>query len=311
MELRHLRAFAAVSTSLHFGKAAVAVNLTQPALTLRIQSLEKELGVQLLDRNSREVRLTAAGEVLLPYAKRLIDLEDRALADIKQQAAAKAGRLRISYLTLWDGLPASIVSTFALRYPAVEVDTTSGYSEWNLDRVMKRDVDLAFVTMGEYREAVSMRPIERHELVLVMASTHPLAGLDSIPVSRLRREPMVALSSGVNNAFARTVNGWLARHMGEEPYVVAHEPPDQMAGTVAHRGNAVALMTEVRASAAAGMGVVFRRLDPSPMLEYGAVYCTDNRSPALADLLEIVDELAAPLAKQLPPGYETLTAASA
>ena len=313
MELRHLRAFAAVASKQHFGKAARAVNLTQPALTLRIQSLEKELGVQLLDRNSREVHLTAAGEVLLPYAMRLIDLEDRALADVKQQAAAKAGRLRISYLTLWDGLPASIVSAFALRYPAVKLDTTSGHSEWNLERVMKREVDVAFLTMGSgEREAVSMRPIERHELVLVMASTHPMAAMDPIPVSELRREPMIALSPGVNNSFARTTNSWLARHMGEEPNIVAHEPPDQMAGAVAHRGNAFALLTVVRAAAAAAsMGVVYRRLHPRPMLEYGAAYCTDNRSPALADLLEIVDELATPLAKALPAGYEALSTASA
>jgi hypothetical protein len=62
MELRHLRAFVAVGGTGHFGEAAAGLNLTQSGLTLRIQALEKELGVQLLDRNAREVRLTAAGD---------------------------------------------------------------------------------------------------------------------------------------------------------------------------------------------------------------------------------------------------------
>ena len=294
----------------HFGQAAARLNLTQPGLTLRIQTLEKELGVQLLDRNSREVHLTAAGEVLLPYATSLIDLEDRALADIKQRAAAKAGRLRISYLTLWDGLPTSIVSAFKLRYPGVVVETTSGYSEWNLDRVLKRDVDLAFLTMafGDC-DGVSMRAIERHEIVLVMPSSHRLSTLDTIPIKQLRGEPMVGVSPGVNNTFAKTAVSWLGHHLGQEPNVVASEPPDQIAGAVAHRGNAVALMTVARASAAAGMGLVYRRLAPSPMLEYGAAYRKDNRSPALASLLELVDELATPLAAEPPAGYETLSTA--
>src|SRR6267378_7044475 len=110
MELRQLRAFVAVASEGHFGQAAARLNLTQPGLTLRIQTLEKELGVQVLDRNAREVRLTAAGEILLPYATGLIDLEERALADIKQKIWGRAGQLRISYLTLWEGLPTSIVS---------------------------------------------------------------------------------------------------------------------------------------------------------------------------------------------------------
>jgi DNA-binding transcriptional LysR family regulator len=312
MELRHLRAFVAVATTGHFGQAAARLNLTQPGLSLRIQALERELGVQLLDRNAREVRLTALGDVLLPYAKRLIDVEDIALSEIRQHTAANAGRVRISYLTLWDGLPTSIVSAFKLRHPAVTVDTTSGYSQMNLERVVKREADIAFLTLGSGDlDAVSMRPIDRQQIVLVMTPTHRLATLDSIPVRELRGEPFIALSAGVNNTMARTTISWLAHHLGEDPNVVAYEPPDQMAGAVAHRGNAVTLLTEVRATAAAGLGVVYRRLLPSPMLEYGVAYRKDNHSTALVQLLDIVDEFATPLARQLPIGHEIMSTAVA
>jgi DNA-binding transcriptional LysR family regulator len=291
----------------HFGEAAASLNLTQPGLTLRIQALEKELGVQLLDRNAREVRLTALGNVLLPYAKSLIGTADSALADLKQHAAANAGGLRISYLTLWEGLPTSIVSAFKVRYPAASVDVTSGYSQVNLERVARREIDLAFLTIGAGEAAgVSIRPIERHEIVLALNPSHRLAALEVVPVRELRGEPIIALAPGVNNAMARAEINWLAGHFGSEPNVVAYEPPDQLAGAVAHRQNAVTLLTVARASAAAASGIVYRHLWPTPMLEYGIAFRKDNKSAALAQLLAIVDERAAPLSREPSAQYEIL-----
>src|SRR5712692_5654405 len=105
MELRQLRTFLQVANAGHFGKAAAALRITQPALTQRIQALERELGVQLLTRSAREVRLTPAGEILLPYATNLIQVEDRAIRDLADNASDRTGNLRVAYL-----LHGSIVS---------------------------------------------------------------------------------------------------------------------------------------------------------------------------------------------------------
>lgn len=308
MELRQLRAFASVASKRHFGQAAASLNVTQPALTLRIQALEKELGTQLLDRNSREVRLTAAGEVLLPYATSLIDTADRALAEMRQQAATKSGHLGISYLTLWDGLPTRAVSAFGLRYPAVTVDTTGGYSEPNLERVLKREVDLAFLSMAFVDcDDVTLRPLERHELVLIMAPAHRLAAFDPVPVSELRGEPIISLSAGMSTVLVANALNWLGHHIGDAPNIVAHEPPDQLAAAVALRGNAVAIMSDAKAAASAHLGIVYRRLSPCPVLDYGMVYRTDNHSEALADFLAVVDELATPIPTDLQAGREAIS----
>ena len=308
MELRHLRAFAALANHRHFGHAATSLNLTQPALTLRIQVLEKELGVQLVDRSSRDLHLTPAGQVLLPYANRLIQIEDEAIAEMKHHVAVKAGRLSVSYLTSWDGLPTNIVSTFRTRYPEVTVDTLSGYSMPNLDRVMKRDADLAFFTVGTpVHDEISVRSIDRKELVVLMAPTHPLTALDPIPLRKLRGVPMIAVSAGVNDAVINAATRWLARHLDQDPNYVTHEPPDQLAEAVAIRGDAVTLISAPRASAASYLGLVFRRLAPSPMLECGVAYRKDNRSAALADFLVIIDELAVPPPAD-PTAFENLFA---
>jgi DNA-binding transcriptional LysR family regulator len=94
MELRQLRAYVEVAGHLHFGRAAQALHLTQPALSQRIQYLERELRVRLLTRTSREVRLTAAGEVLLSQAKRMVEEEDRALDAVRAHSSGVADRGR-------------------------------------------------------------------------------------------------------------------------------------------------------------------------------------------------------------------------
>jgi DNA-binding transcriptional LysR family regulator len=313
MELRNVRGFLAVAGERHFGRAAAGLNLTQPALTLRIQSLERELGVQLLERNSREVRLTTAGEALLLHARRLVQEEDRTLRVMKDYAGGLTGHLRISYLTLWDiGLPANIVAEFRSRYPGIELEMTTGYSQTNLERLLAGELDLAFigVAIGE-REQIAIRPLDRHEIVVAMMPTHPLAQMDRIPVECLRGEPMVAVSAGVNGPVATAIRGWLTKYTGEPPNIVQEEPPDQITAAVAHSGNTIALMTVRRASLAQAEGLVYRRLSPAPSIEYGVAYPRENHSPALANLLKTVEDLVPPLAADLPPDAELLVAGPA
>jgi len=308
MELRNVRAFLAVAHERHFGRAAANLNLTQPALTLRIQVLERELGLQLFQRSAREVRLTSAGEALLEHAEALVQEENRALREMKDYLAGVAGRLRISYLTLWDvGLPANIVAEFRRRFPAIKVDTSSGYSQTNVDRLLAGEVDFAFVgvAIGE-RNGIAIRPLDRHEIVVVMAPTHHLSQSEVVPIASLRGEPMIGVSSGVNGPLASATLSWLTKHTGEPPNVIREEPPDQMAAALAQSGNAVALMTEHRACIAQSDGLAYRRLSPRPFIEYGVAYATDNRTPALPNLLKTVEDLAPPLQNDLPEGGELL-----
>src|SRR2546422_1687979 len=132
MELRQLRAFLQVATLRHFGRAAATLKITQPALTQRIQALERELMVQLLTRSAREVQLTSAGAVLLPYAKSLVQVEDRALRDLADHAAGRAGHIRIAYLSSGDvPTQGKIVTEFRTRYPSITVETSTGHSHAN------------------------------------------------------------------------------------------------------------------------------------------------------------------------------------
>ena len=91
------------------------------------------------------------------------------------------------------------------------------------------------------------------------------------------------------------------------PKIVAFEPPDQIASAVATSGGAVAVMTEARALASEGVGIVYKRLAPTPMIEYGIAFRKDNPSQPLADFLDSVGSLAPQISNHLPAGYETVS----
>src|SRR5256712_9295628 len=142
MELRQLRAFVEVAEAGHFGHAAEHLHLTQPALTQRIQSLERELGLQLLERNAREVRLAPAGVVLLPHARRLVEAEDQALNDLKAYSSGIAGRLRLAYQSAGDVATAgSIIAEYRRRFPRAGKQTPSGSSRAHPQLVQKPSAD--------------------------------------------------------------------------------------------------------------------------------------------------------------------------
>jgi DNA-binding transcriptional LysR family regulator len=300
MELRQLRAFVAVATEGHFGRAAVRLNLTQPGLTLRIQALEKELGTQLLERNAREVQLTAAGNVLLPHAESLLRIEDRALRDLKDQAEGIAGRLRIAYLSAGAiAFPGSVVAEFRRRYPTVHVDTSSDHSGLNAQRLREGRVDAAFVhpgfvgLRGDLDEAIAVRLLGRDNVVLALSPNHRLARLEQVPVKAIRREPLVIFASSQYKAFIVELERWLFAEMGGELNIVAHEPPDQALEAVARSDSLVTFANGVRAASNPVPGIAYRRLSPEPLIDFGLAYFRDDESPSLAKLLRLIDEMAA------------------
>src|SRR6185436_1328001 len=122
MELRHLRYFLAVAEELHFGRAAIRLNISQPPLSQQIRQLEEELGVRLFQRTKREVRLTEAGKRVGSEAHQV-----RGQIDHFAKVAAQAGEGEIGHLSV--GVPGGVneilVETLRLvarRYPAVSIE---------------------------------------------------------------------------------------------------------------------------------------------------------------------------------------------
>jgi DNA-binding transcriptional LysR family regulator len=315
MELRHLKAFVAVANEGHFGRAAASLNLTQPGLTLRIQALEKELGVQVLERSAREVQLTTAGSLLLPYAKSLLRIEDRALRELKDQADGITRRLRIAYVSHGAvAFPTEVVAAFRRRYPTIHVDTTVGNSAMNAEHLINGSIDAAFLYPGYARDGgvvpaeLALRLLKRDRALLAMSVNHPLARFEEIALTSLRREPLIMFPTSPGPDALNRFMGVLTRLMGGEPNVVTYEPPDQALEAVAHSTSLVTFANSSRAVSAPVPGVAYRRVSPVMFIDFGLAYCQDDESEVLADLLRVVDEMAKGEPGDLPEGGELLTA---
>jgi DNA-binding transcriptional LysR family regulator len=306
MELRQLRAFLEVVDEGHFGRAAARLNLTQPALTQRIQTLERELGVQVLHRTAREVRLTPAGELLLPYARNLVRVEDRAQLELNDHAAGLGGRLRVSYLYDADvAVPNRIVAEFRRRYPTVTIEASAGDVFANLERVAQGKLDAAFVGVPPVvPDGLAVHPVSREPVLVALPSGHRLAALDPIPVASLAGEPLIlypaAMSSGIVAGFDR----WLSHRVGGPLNIVAREPSDQAVETVARSGAAITFVGKGSSSHAAVPGVVYRLLSPSPVTAFGLAYNQGDSTPTVGNLLRIVDEVAGSGSGEIPEDSE-------
>jgi DNA-binding transcriptional LysR family regulator len=193
MDFSELSAFIAVAESGSFSLAAEALHLTQPAVSKRVAVLEDELGTALFDRSGRGVRLTRAGEVLLPRARRLLqELADSRLA-VVNLAGTVGGRLSIgtSHHIGLHRLP-PVLKTFRRRYPDVELDIHFQSSEAACQAVARRDLELAVVTLPETASPpLRLKPIWDDPLTVVVAEDDPLAGRRRVEPETLAGHPAI------------------------------------------------------------------------------------------------------------------------
>src|SRR5439155_27046540 len=146
MELRHLRYFVAVASELHFARAAQRLFISQPTLSQQIRSLEAELGLKLLERDRRGVRLTSEGAAFLAEARAVVQQADHATAVARALAEGSTGHLRLSYVvTVPGGLPERVVREYERRFPGVELTSDSGTTASNVERLRSGELDVAFV----------------------------------------------------------------------------------------------------------------------------------------------------------------------
>lgn len=189
LELRHLRYFVAVAEELNFSRAADRLHMAQPPLSAAIRQLEQELGTELLERTTREVRLTEAGSAFLEGARRTLDELERARADAQRAAAGEIGRLRVgfSWSARFETLPA-IGRSFRLTNPDVSLLTEEMWNARMLPALRSGLVDAAVSLCPEIAAEFSYLPVRSEPVVALLAQSHRLAGARQIDLSALGNE---------------------------------------------------------------------------------------------------------------------------
>jgi DNA-binding transcriptional LysR family regulator len=198
MDLRQLSYFVAVAEEGQFTRAATRVSVAQPAVSAQVRRLERELGEPLFHRDRRLVRLTAAGEALLPHARAALAAAERGRNEIASLQGLLWGRLRVGVAGPVDHRLAEALGDFHRAHPAVEIALTQQHNEPLLDAVASGDVDAAIVGAGAQPTPpqVRARVVAAEPLVLAVRRGDPLASRRTVTLAQLREQPMITLVRG-------------------------------------------------------------------------------------------------------------------
>jgi DNA-binding transcriptional LysR family regulator len=279
-ELRHLRAFVAVAEELNFTRAAERLHLAQQALSKQIRQLEDQLGVQLLDRTTRRVELTLAGQGFLERARMVLAAAEAA-ADTARQLAGERATLRIGFAgTAGREQLGPAIEAFRERRPDVDVRLSFGELLEPTGGLRDGAVDVAGLSGRFDRTGLELEPVGSTPLGVAMAAGHPLAARRSVTIPEYAAEPTFLFPSP-DPAFR---DFWMGseHRAGRMPRVVAEFRSLDGLIEAVRAGLGVQLSTELLVEAA-GSGLAWRPLEGvSPLERYVARRSGDEREQVLA-----------------------------
>jgi DNA-binding transcriptional LysR family regulator len=225
MELRHLRYFVAVGEDQHYGRAADRLGIAQPALSRQIQDLEKELGFTLFDRLPRGVKLSAAGELYLSDARRILQEVEEAKLRAERVAFGKAGMLRVGFVELlsWHGVVPDSFRRFRCRQPDVELDLQPLRSVEQVEAVRSGQLDAGFIfTLAEPDEDFAQMLVAQHKVVLAAPRGHSVTRIKRLRLRDLRDAPFVWFLRSANPLFYERIMKACIRGGLSTPHIVQH-----------------------------------------------------------------------------------------
>lgn len=288
MELRHVKSFLAIAETLHFGRTAELIHLSQPALSLQIQALEHEVGVKLFERNRRETKLTAAGFAFRDHAAAAVIELEEAVRRARLAADGKVGLLRIGFVSgVGNEIVPQLVRQFRESNPEVEL---SLHNILTLDQIRMLDadsLDIGFLRLpiGEHPE-LEVVGVHREPFVLVLPSSHRLAYKKKVQLRDVADEDFVLYERAFAPGFYDLLLG-IFRDAGIIPTVrqTAGQMPTLISLVASGVGISVLPTSAVKHSGAAVVACDIR--DALPLSEIGLAVHKRNRSAIVDHFLSL------------------------
>jgi DNA-binding transcriptional LysR family regulator len=287
MELRHLRYFAAVADTCHFGQAAEQLHVAQPALSHAIRQLEAELEATLFNRTTRQVALTPAGEYLRAEAARILGSLDDAQRGVRRIAAGRSGLLRLALTgtAAFSHLP-RIARVVKRELPAVALEIQADLlTPAQCEGLRTGALDLGVLRPPAVGEDIEMVTLEAESLLVAVSADHRLAVEPVVSLADLRSEPFVSYASrdsAVNDAVLRS-----CRRAGFVPRREHLAPGTAVLLALVAAGLGVAVVPEsVRALPLDG--VVFRDLVDAGTVELALAWRRGADNPVVDTVVEVL-----------------------
>lgn len=299
IELRHWQAFAVAAETLHFSAAAERLEISQPALSQLIRTLEQALGSTLFDRQRRRPALTNAGKLLLPEAQAILAQASRAA-----RIGAAAGREMVRLLTIgyvgsaaFHPLFSALIKAMAVYRPAITITLDQLSVTDQVERLMDHRLDLGIARspLPGLGPDILARPLAREALVMAMNRKHPKAALKEVDLREFQQESFIQFISQRGGGLRMLIMS-ACRAAGFEPQV-AHTVP-QIATMLSLVGTGLGVALVPATMANLGMAdVVYRPLKAKVITDLFLLHRRTDVSPALRATLQT--------ARQLGTDYES------
>ena len=200
IDIGEIQAFIAVAEKASFGAAAESLFISQPALSRRIEKLETDLNSRLVERTTRRVSLTDAGQQFLAHAQAIMEELERAYHGIEACAVARTGQVTVACVpTVANHLLPSVLKHFARDNPAVRVKIIDESAQTVLRCVIEGHADFGLNFLGSQEADLEFTPIRAEHYVLVVPVHHPLAQHKTVTCRALESERLVSVSSSSGN----------------------------------------------------------------------------------------------------------------
>jgi len=295
MDLRQLRHFATVAQTLHFGRAAEQLGMTQPPLSQSIMALERELGAPLFVRTRRSVTLTPFGEQWLAHVHPVLDGMDALPGIAKRLRDGTGGRLEISFVSTADyNILPTLVRRYASLFPDVEISLTEATSDVQIAALLagKGHVGLIIPPPNAALPAtLSYLPLVTEPLVAAVPESWIAEGRLPLPADRLSPEivvgaPLILFPRQSAPAFHDLVTGYYAAH-GGQARIVQEAIQMQTIISLVSAGMGIALVPASLRNLARS-GVVYVELGgTAPVLETGIAWHTADTTPTIGRFVSI------------------------
>jgi DNA-binding transcriptional LysR family regulator len=291
-EFNQLRGFVAVAETLHFGRAAQRLNMTQPPLSRQIQLLEHDLGVTLFDRTSRSVHLTPAGRTFLPEARQMLRLAEGAAVSARRVAQGEAGSIVLGFTagSSYGFLP-KLVALAMAELPDVDLDLREMTTARQMEALAAGRLDAGLVRLPVERLGNELSCVLREPMVLAAPENHGLARGRWPRLQDLDRAPfiMYATDSPTEGRYFHDLTTSLFRAADIAPVFVQHVSQVHAILALVSGGMGVSLVPQSAGSLLA-RGVILRQLrpEPRPLAELNLIWRRGHDNPALRAFREKV-----------------------
>lgn len=289
-ELSQLRCFVAVADELHFGRAALRLNMTQPPLSRQVQLLERILGVMLLDRTSRSVRLTPAGRTFLIEARRIIRLSESAALTIRKVASGETGRVAVGFTAAsgYSFLP-QLVHLGQSHFPNVNLTLREMVTGEQTEALLTGRIDLGLIRPPLTRPEFDKVRVMTEPLVAALPAGDPRLERDCLNLSDFDALPMV-MYAPEGAAYFHAMLTAMFDAAGVSPVYVQHMSQIHSILALVHARIGAALVPE------AGMRLHFEDVEfrpvaitPARPVELFVAWRRDNDNPSLKPLLALIE----------------------